>query len=93
MKTIKTDLIRRRKRRIQRRLRDSSRHDRGTPMIAGANTRYELAEKAGGTAYGGIAAIHSLVRKLNLPERIEGIGWGTGCAQGETLPLTLQHAT
>ena len=40
-------------------------------MIAGANTRYELAEKAGGTAYGGIAAIHSLVKKLKLPERID----------------------
>ena len=40
-------------------------------MIAGANTRYELAEKTGGTAYGGIAAIHALVKKLKLPERID----------------------
>jgi hypothetical protein len=40
-------------------------------MIAGANTRYELAEKAGGTAYGGIAAIHAMAKKLKLPERID----------------------
>ena len=71
MKVIKADLIRQRKRRIKRRLKDSSRHDRGKPMIAGANTRYELAEKTGGTAYGGIAAIHALVKKLKLPERID----------------------
>ena len=71
MKTIKADLIRRRKQRIKRRLENSSRHDRGEPMIAGANTRYELAEKAGGTAYGGIAAIHSFVKKFKLPERID----------------------
>jgi hypothetical protein len=40
-------------------------------MIAGANTRYELAEKSGGTAYGGIAAIHCLAKKFKLPERID----------------------
>ena len=40
-------------------------------MIAGANTRYELAEKTGGTAYGGIAAIHNLAKKINLPARID----------------------
>jgi hypothetical protein len=71
VKTIKADLIRRRKQRIKRRLENSSRHDRGEPMIAGANTRYELAEKTGGTAYGGIAAIHCLAKKLKLPERID----------------------
>jgi hypothetical protein len=40
-------------------------------MIAGSNTRYELAQKAGGTAYGGLAAIHAFAKKLRLPERID----------------------
>ena len=71
MKTIKADLIRQRKRRIQRRLKNSASHDRGQPMLAGANTGYELAEKAGGTAYGGLAAIHAMAQKLKLPQRID----------------------
>jgi hypothetical protein len=40
-------------------------------MIAGSNTRYELAQKAGGTAYGGLAAINAFAKKLGLPERID----------------------
>jgi hypothetical protein len=40
-------------------------------MIAGSNTRYELAQKAGGTAYGGLAAIDAFAKKLGLPERID----------------------
>jgi hypothetical protein len=40
-------------------------------MIAGANTRYELAEKAGGTSYGGLAAIHAFAQKIGLPKCID----------------------
>ena len=71
MKTIKAQLIRQRKRRILRRLSESAGHDRGEPMISGGNTRYELAQKAGGTAYGGLAAVHAFAQKLKLPERID----------------------
>ena len=71
MKTIKTDLIRRRKRRIRRRLDQSASHDRGRPMIHGANTAYELSQKTHGTAYGGVAAIHAFATKIGLPKRID----------------------
>ena len=71
MKTIKADLIRRRKQRITNRLASSSRYDRGEPMIAGGNTRYELAQKAGGTSYGGMSAIHAFVQKIGLPKCID----------------------
>ena len=71
MKTIKAQLIRQRKRRIQRRLDKSAGYDRGEPMISGSNTRYELAQKAGGTAFGGLAAVHAFAQKLRLPERID----------------------
>ena len=71
MKTIKSDLIRRRKRRMRQRLEQSAASDRGRPMIQGANTSYELAQKAGGTSYGGVAAIHAFAKKFRLPDRID----------------------
>ena len=71
MKTIKADLIRKRKRRILRRLENSASHDRGQPMLGGSNLRYELAEKSGGTVYGGLAAIDAFAKKIGLPERID----------------------
>ena len=71
MKKIKAQWIRQRKRRIRNRLARSSAADRGRPMIQGANTHYELAQKAGGTAYGGIAAIHGFVKKIGLTEAID----------------------
>lgn len=40
-------------------------------MVQGANNSYELAEKAGGTAYGGVAAIHAFSKKIELPNRID----------------------
>ena len=40
-------------------------------MIVGGNTRYELAEKAGGTSYGGLSAIHAFVQKIGLPKCID----------------------
>ena len=40
-------------------------------MIQGANTSYELAQKASGTGYGGLAAIHAFAKKIRLPDRID----------------------
>lgn len=40
-------------------------------MIAGGNIRYELAQKAGGTSYGGLAAIHAFAQKIGLPKRVD----------------------
>jgi hypothetical protein len=71
VKTIKADLIRKRKRRIKNRLEKSAAHDRGRPMLNGGNTAYELAQKASGTAYGGVAAIHAFAKKIGLPKRID----------------------
>lgn len=71
MKTIKEDLIRKRKRRIENRLEKSAAHDRGRPMLSGGNTAYEIAQKTSGTAYGGVAAIHAFAKKIGLPKRID----------------------
>jgi hypothetical protein len=40
-------------------------------MMAGSNTRYGLAEKAGGTAYGGVVVTQAFVKKIRLPDRID----------------------
>jgi hypothetical protein len=40
-------------------------------MLQGTNTRYELAEKTGGTSYGGLAAIHAFAQKIGLPKCID----------------------
>ncbi len=40
-------------------------------MIAGTNTHYELADKAGGTSYGGLAAIHAFAQKIGLPKQVD----------------------
>ncbi len=40
-------------------------------MIVGTNLYYELAEKAGGTAYGGLAAKDAFAKKIGLPNRID----------------------
>lgn len=37
-------------------------------MIQGANTSYELAQKADGTAYGGVAAVHAFAKKIGLAD-------------------------
>ena len=71
MNTSKADLISKRKRRMQLRLQDSSSIDDGLPVISGGNVRYELASKAGGTAYGGMAAIVAFAKKSRLPDSID----------------------
>lgn len=40
-------------------------------MMQAGNLHYELAEKASGTAYGGIAAIHRFAQKIGLAEQID----------------------
>lgn len=39
-------------------------------MLSPQNVQYELADKAGGTAYGGIAAVHAFAQKIGLADAI-----------------------
>lgn len=54
------------KKKLQRRLRRKEYCDQARPMFKAGNLRYSLAEKAGAIGYGGIGAMHTLVRKLKL---------------------------
>lgn len=59
------------KRKIKQRLADAVEVNEGGPVLRGGNTRYELSTKAKGISCGGIGAIHQMVQKLRLPERID----------------------
>ncbi len=67
-------IIRNRKARIARRLEGRGQvHaiDEGSPVLAGSNIHYEFSEKIQGMNYGGIGAIHQMVRKIGLVEDLD----------------------
>src|SRR6516162_2031441 len=61
----------RRKRRIQKRLDKSDLRGCCKPMFTASNIHYEIGDRGRGIGYGGIGAIHLLVRKLGLAEAID----------------------
>jgi hypothetical protein len=61
-----------RKRRVQKRLdKFNFPNDLSQPMLRATKPRFELAERAVGTSYGGIALVHDLVRQLGLAKAID----------------------
>jgi Transposase DDE domain group 1 len=61
----------RRKRRIQKRLDKNDLCGCAKPMLTASNIHYEIGERGHGIGYGGIGAIHLLVRRLGLAEAID----------------------
>jgi hypothetical protein len=59
------------KRRLLRRLDQKNLHGCDRPMFTARNIQYELGERGRGMVYGGIGAMHLLVRKLELAEAID----------------------
>jgi hypothetical protein len=65
-------ILRNRKRRIQRRLDpDKAWCDQPKPMMTGRNIHYEMADKSRGINCAGIGAIHMMVNKIGLREEID----------------------
>ena len=64
-------ILRARKRRIERRLAPRHWTDQPEPMMQGGNIHYELSDKTRATAYGGIGAVHEMVRRVGLVEEID----------------------
>ncbi|MGD9724755.1 MAG: IS1380 family transposase [Pirellulales bacterium] len=60
-----------RKKRIARRLERKRLDNCSRPVMAAGNAVYEIAERATGTACGGIGAIHAMGRELGLAEAID----------------------
>lgn len=72
MKRIMTDRSRRRQRRIEQRLdKFNFPDDLSRPMLRATNIQYEVADRAVGTAYGGIGLMHQLTRTLGLAAAID----------------------
>ena len=64
-------ILRNRKLRIERRLAPRNWEDQPRPMLGASNIHYEVAAKTGAISYGGIGAIHKMVKKLGLVEEID----------------------
>ena len=62
---------RKRKRRIERRLDSIPRHDPERPVFSASNIHYEVADRGGGIACGGIGVMHLLARRVGLIEAID----------------------
>ena len=62
--------LRQRKQKIRRRLDKRSRPARVGPMLHPGNIQYEISDRTQGMLYGGIGAVHLLVRRLGLDEAI-----------------------
>jgi len=64
--------LERRKEKIARRLERKRFVDQTKPMLKGGNVHYEMSGRQQGVSYGGVAAIHEMVKRLGLPELING---------------------
>jgi hypothetical protein len=71
VKAITRQRLAQRKGRIQHRLRPIRWSGQARPMLTASNIHYEVAERVRGMAYGGIGAIHQLVRRTGLVEAID----------------------
>ena len=72
MKKTYRQILRNRKRRIQRRLDPKKAWcAQPEPIMTARNIRYEMAERSRGINCGGIGAIHMMVNKIGLPEEID----------------------
>lgn len=58
------------KEKVESRLQRKQYVDQAQPMFQGGNIQYDISEKAQAISYGGIGAIHSMVRKTGLDKTI-----------------------
>jgi hypothetical protein len=61
----------RRKRRIQKRLDKNNLRGCAKPMLTARNIHYQIGDRSRGISYGGLGAVHLLVRQLGLAEAID----------------------
>ena len=71
MKDYTRKMVRRRKRRIDYRLRDRTWKPQQKPMLSASNIQYEMGDRLRGTGDGGMGMIHLLARQTGLIESID----------------------
>lgn len=59
------------KRKIEQRHADAVHENNSGPVLSASNIRYEIAQRTHAVCEGGIGAIHRMVQKLKLPNRID----------------------
>ncbi len=64
-------ILRRRKQRIERRLRPRAWEPQQNPMFRASNIHYEMAERTRGFAYGGLGAMHLLAQRTGLIDALD----------------------
>ena len=70
MKPRIAKIVRRRKRKLQKRLAKTSQPAQPGPMLNPGAIEYDVAERNAGMVYGGIGAVHLLIKQLKLDEAI-----------------------
>lgn len=71
MSTIRRQLLRRRKQRIEQRLKPRNWDNQAEPMFKASNVHYELSDRDRGLSVGGIGAMHRLVRHVGLIQELD----------------------
>ena len=71
MKKKITKILKRRKQRIQYRLRDINWKEQNKPMFSAGNIHYEIADRSRGLTYGGIGGMQLLVKQTGLAQTID----------------------
>src|SRR5207249_5309343 len=71
MKNYTRAMVRRRKRRMDYRLRDRTWKAQAKPMFTASNIQYEMGDRLRGTAVGGIGLMHLVARRTGLIEAID----------------------
>jgi len=66
-----TKKLKRRKQRIQYRLRDINWKEQNKPMLSASNIHYDIADRTRGLAYGGIGGIQLLAKRTGLAKAID----------------------
>lgn len=64
-------ILKRRKQKIERRLKRKQWEERERPMFRAGNIQYEIAERGQGIACGGIGAVHQMVVRSGLVKEID----------------------
>lgn len=64
-------ILRNRKSRIEKRLDPTQFRDSGRPVMQGSNLHYEMADRDQAMNYGGVGAIHLMVKRLGLAQEID----------------------
>lgn len=71
MSTIRREILRNRKRRIESRLREIHWEEQAKPMFSASNVHYEVGERSRAINAGGIGLVHKLAKEIGLIDEID----------------------